>query len=224
LFAGIPADRRAAATAEVKKLQRLYQVTPSDEAMKVLLDNGFSAALELTAMSYDTFLARYGPAFPSTEQAAHTYRKAQQVAAVTNVVLGGAKQLAAAPAFPFLSPAPSLDGSSVQGVLPTLDASAGSDLIKQFPTLESLFGSPDFCECPHCRSVLSPAAYLVDLLKFLDPDPTQWAGQLSQWQNQHGGAAYPYPDMASWNAAGNPAPVTPYEALRARRPDLPSCC
>jgi len=31
-----------------------------------------------------------------------------------------------------------------------------------------LFGSMDFCACDECRSILSPAAYLVDLLNFLD--------------------------------------------------------
>ena len=36
------------------------------------------------------------------------------------------------------------------------------------PTLESLLGSTDYCACEHCRSVLSPAAYLVDLLEFAD--------------------------------------------------------
>ena len=36
------------------------------------------------------------------------------------------------------------------------------------PDWDALFGSLDFCECEHCRSVLSPAAYLVDLLLFLD--------------------------------------------------------
>src|SRR5207247_2190386 len=29
----------------------------------------------------------------------------------------------------------------------------------------------DFCACEECRSVLSPAAYLVDLLHFLDREP-----------------------------------------------------
>ena len=40
-----------------------------------------------------------------------------------------------------------------------------------YPTLERLFGSMDFCSCDHCRSVLSPAAYLVDLLHFIDQVP-----------------------------------------------------
>ena len=37
-----------------------------------------------------------------------------------------------------------------------------------FPTLEDLFGSLDYCDCQDCGSILSPAAYLVDLLNYLD--------------------------------------------------------
>ena len=35
------------------------------------------------------------------------------------------------------------------------------------PSLRALFGPLDACECGHCRSLLSPAAYLVELLNFL---------------------------------------------------------
>ncbi len=34
-------------------------------------------------------------------------------------------------------------------------------------TLEALFGSGDYCECDDCQSVLSPAAYFVDLMRFV---------------------------------------------------------
>ena len=45
------------------------------------------------------------------------------------------------------------------------------DVISQNrPDYSSLFGSAEFCDCPQCRSVHSPAAYLVDLLQFLGPD------------------------------------------------------
>lgn len=37
------------------------------------------------------------------------------------------------------------------------------------PDYASLFGSVELCDCEHCRSIYSPAAYLVDLLQFLDP-------------------------------------------------------
>jgi hypothetical protein len=42
------------------------------------------------------------------------------------------------------------------------------DAIVAPPTMENLFGNIDYCACSHCKSVLSPAAYLVDLLQFLD--------------------------------------------------------
>lgn len=44
----------------------------------------------------------------------------------------------------------------------------------KFPDWADLFLTPDLCTCKDCRSVLSPAAYFVDLLHFLDPDV--WTG------------------------------------------------
>lgn len=38
----------------------------------------------------------------------------------------------------------------------------------QIPDFATLFGNQNYCSCKHCRSVLSPAAYLVDLLQFLE--------------------------------------------------------
>lgn len=57
-------------------------------------------------------------------------------------------------------------------------------------SLEDLFGSLDYCECNHCESLYSPAAYLVDLLNFLQ--------------------------TAKLNKDG----VSPYGVLLTRRPDL----
>ena len=57
-------------------------------------------------------------------------------------------------------------------------------VIKQFPTMEFLFGSLDFCECEHCHSVLSPAAYLVDLFQFLNPDDKVWKPTLTKWEKR----------------------------------------
>ena len=44
-----------------------------------------------------------------------------------------------------------------------------------YPTLEDLFGSLDYCNCSDCGSILSPAAYLVDLLNYID-QPAPAAG------------------------------------------------
>ena len=59
------------------------------------------------------------------------------------------------------------------GVIPNLVYS--EEEIEEFkaeiPDIESLFGSLDFCDCPHGDSLYSPAAYLVDLLRFLKTKP-----------------------------------------------------
>lgn len=39
--------------------------------------------------------------------------------------------------------------------------------IDHFPTLRGLFGDQDSCSCDDCSSVLSPAAYFVDLLQYI---------------------------------------------------------
>src|ERR1044072_1667724 len=41
---------------------------------------------------------------------------------------------------------------------------------KNRPDYAALFGSVELCECQHCRSIYSPAAYFVDLLQFIGPD------------------------------------------------------
>ena len=69
--------------------------------------------------------------------------------------------------------APSI-GGNLPAVQLAAPASESSNPIIAYPTLEGLFGSLDFCTCRECRSILSPAAYLVDLLHYLDQlSPTQ---------------------------------------------------
>jgi hypothetical protein len=209
LFAGMGDDQVTKTTAQVKTLARLYQVTPDDESMQAMLAAGFGSALDVTAVSYETFLDTKAHLFAGPQVADRIYRKAQQVTTVVYSFLGVVQQAGAEVVLPVASP-------PVEAV-----AAAKSELIKQYPTLETLFGSMDFCECDHCRSILGPAAYLVNLLRFLDPAPEAWAKRLADWKTAHGGAPYPYADIPAWKADGEPAPMTPYEVLTQRRPDLP---
>jgi hypothetical protein len=61
--------------------------------------------------------------------------------------------------------------------------------------------------------VLSPAAYLVDLLQLLDPDELVWKSFLDDWKQKHDGKAYDGPEYKF---------KKPYVALIERRPDLPN--
>ena len=45
--------------------------------------------------------------------------------------------------------------------------------LKEIPGFADFFGNQDFCNCKHCQSILSPAAYFVDLMWFVDEQVTQ---------------------------------------------------
>ena len=206
LFPASTSDKDVADTvAAVKHVQRLYQITPSDEAMIAAANAGITSARQVAEMPRQAFLDRYAGVFGSSDTAELVYRKAQQVAAVTTEVAASAGLLASAP-----------EVYALTGGSP--DA-AKTELIKHFPALESLFGSVDYCACDHCRSVLGPAAYLVDVLRFLDPDDAAWIPFLSGWFASHG-EEY----LKDWTDGGTrtAAQRRPLDALMERRPDLPN--
>jgi hypothetical protein len=198
IFKGMaPADAQSASDA-LKDLHRLHQITPSDGALSVLSKLGFKSAHDVTAFSLDGFLTHYGDLFTSRDEARLVYRKSQQVSDVTYTFYAAARHIDTSPAVPVLSP-PAAVRQQAQNAL-----------IKHYPTLESLFGSLDYCQCEECRSVLGPAAYLVDLLQFLDPDPLVWDAFLRNWERNHNGESY----TTTYSR--------PYDALIERRPDLPN--
>ena len=200
LPASVPAPD-APTIAAVKTVHRLYQITPSNESLQSALKLGFTSARDIMAYTPEKFLTRFGSSFPSLDEANLVYKKAQQVAAVTLNLFAAAKQLDIQP------PVFAMTSSAADRT------NAKNAIAQQFPSMTSLFGSLDFCECEDCRSVLSPAAYLVDILHFLDPDPTDWQATIAVWQSDHNGQTYPFMIQN--------APGTPFQALTLRRPDLP---
>jgi hypothetical protein len=164
----------------LKRLERVYQLSPSDKTMSVLLDNQLDSAFTITNnFSEQTFVQKFSTAMGSQEEARFTYAKSSMVAsAVMNIVM----------AYGTYRRNPSVYAINAGNPLHQ-DVPGAGDIIAN-PTLEELFGEMDYCECKHCRSVLSPAAYLVDLLKFIDKKE---------------------------NLAGK---QNPYDILIRRRPDL----
>lgn len=201
-----------------KKLQRLYQISPSDEALQVLLDMGIESAQDVLKYDpeqfdpkYIEFLKRRYPAYPKDYywHPRLIRRKSEQVSAVTHSFFGAAKQLDSAPqAYVFSAPQEERDS--------TLD-----ELNTKYPTMRSLFGALDYCDCEHCRSVTSPAAYFVDLLQFLDVNSNVWRDRMEDWKKEHRNVEY----MPDWeaNPDGSHRVVEsrkPIDALLERRPDL----
>ena len=136
------------------QLERLYQITPSDASMKVLSQVGLDSALAVARYGETEFLAQFGDQFPSTREAMLVHRKSQQVhAMVLNTTVDYLRQRGGPRVYALGGP---------QSEQPLAEGTPGK------ATLETLFGNLDFCGCEHCKSVLSPAAYFVDLLEMLD--------------------------------------------------------
>ena len=197
------------AAQQMKTLQRVYQITPNNEAIPVLMNLEMISAYDVMAYSETAFEQRFSSKYsemykisPKKDLAKQIYRKSKQVSSVSYNLFAITKKLDSEPPIAGLSAPVAVRDS------------AKNELIKHYPTLESLFGSMDFCECEHCQSVLSPAAYLVDLLQFIDIESGVWGNFLAHWKTTHGNRDYPHQD-------NNGNPMTPYDVLIERRPDLP---
>ncbi|HEY9431906.1 MAG TPA: neuraminidase-like domain-containing protein [Blastocatellia bacterium] len=155
---------------QVKRLQRVYQITPSDQAMKGLMKHGLDAAFHITRHEKNAFVETYQEDLGGPEIAARTYDKSVQIYnAVLNVTMSyltakNGIQIGA----PALKAAENGSENAGQIITPVPKPPSNTSDVIAYGTLENLFGSMDFCACDHCRSILSPAAYLVDLLQFVD--------------------------------------------------------
>lgn len=144
-------------------VQRIHNITPrfaQSAATRVLLTAGITSAQEISLLDAATFIDQYGPRLerasrePGATLAGQIYANAVTKASAAELLLSSY-----APAFHAIQ----------ANVLTTPLAGLGDD--PRLPTLEDLFGSLDYCACEACQSLLSPAAYLVDLLRFLKTKP-----------------------------------------------------
>jgi len=195
LFKDMPQAVAESLNDQIKVHRRLYQITPDDASMNILYEIGIQSADDIIKYERAEFLKYFGDKFQSLDIANLLYSKAEQVSTVTYNFYGISQQVSNTTSFGAWA-SPSTEKEVIQ-----------NKLIKAFPTLENLFGSLDYCECEHCRSVLSPAAYLVDLLQFLDADEKVWKNFKEHWDKTHDEAF----DLRYKN---------PYEVLVERRPDI----
>jgi hypothetical protein len=142
----------AASQASAKKLERLYQLSPSNDAMSALSSLPLGSAYDITRYSREEFVSQYGKSFPDAGDADSIYTKAHEI---HSTVLNMATNYIGYRTTP-----------NIYGVTGKTEKTM-ADVIA-YPTLEELFGNMDYCSCDECKSVLGAAAYLVDLLQFID--------------------------------------------------------
>ena len=161
---------------QISRLQRVYQLAPHTQALTALLEHGLDSAYAITVLAKDTFVRTMSDALGGEDVAALTYTRAQAVySSVLHVAMSylGARRM------------PALGSAELGGHL--IDPLAELDTQGEGPgqgtaafaqaTLEDLFGNQDYCACDDCQSIISPAAYLVDLLHYIDNDHCTPPGQ-----------------------------------------------
>jgi len=137
---------------QLRAMQRVYRIAPRQRAMKTLLADGLDSAYRISRVGKNVFMDRYVPLLGASE-ARCAYERAHQVHAMGLLLLAKAGLIA-----------PSV-GAAVYKDETTTD-------IPEIPEWQTLFqNSLKLCACRHCRSLLSPAAYLVDVLHFLSERP-----------------------------------------------------
>lgn len=133
---------------ELKAAQRAFKLAPTFEATDTLLADGVHSAQQAYRMGESEFVRRYADRPGFTEDSARlAWSRAADTHAAVLTVIADLKALEAQDSF-----------------LPFQNQGAA---VSHFPNWNNLFSTGDFCECEHCRSVLSPAAYFADLLMFL---------------------------------------------------------
>jgi hypothetical protein len=164
-WAGIPTTARPAVMQEMRSQQRLIALADDTAVRLTLKQTGHDSAIAVASKTEEEFIRASGL---DAGQARLTYARAQETAlsvashygAVRDLLKDGFKNLA------------------VSNVSPLVDD------LRQIDGLNDLFGPQDFCDCDECHSVLSPAAYFVDLMHFVESNVSRRAF-IDTSQTQH---------------------------------------
>lgn len=146
-------DDHAQVVSDLKKLQRVYKLTPRFDHVKAMLAAGHNSAHSVYAAGPEQFAAQMTSEGVTASDAKAIFGQAQQVHATALTLMTNFHS-----AFTAATPA-----AVAQPVL----SAAATTTLASFPTIQSLFGPISYCVCEDCRAAHGPAAYLVDILQFL---------------------------------------------------------
>ena len=149
-FGDLSDDERSAVTENLKAYQRARALTGDLSDAQAVLAAGYDSASSVVAEPLDAFVERTG--LPASSAAAYYQEARSAVEAVAGTV--GAVLEAAGTGF----------GSLAVGNL----APSTREFFRRIDGYDDLFSEHDYCRCEECASLLSPAAYFVDLMRFVE--------------------------------------------------------
>jgi peptidoglycan hydrolase-like protein with peptidoglycan-binding domain len=167
LLAEVDVETRPKVIETLKRSQRLYRVSTGAASFDWLLENHYNSAFDIAETPMQTFAAHARQGLDET-QAMMMYSRS---VALSNASLAAHAHLYDAK-YGVYPAALALGADRVEA-----GAAIDQTIAKYLPSWSELFEKVSWCDCPDCRSVYSPAAYLVDLLNFLDKSTKNAQGQ-----------------------------------------------
>ena len=163
-FAGISREDQAAVVANVRSFQRVVRVAPNPDVAQTVLGLGITSATQIASVGQQQFVVQATAAGLAEPDAIQVYQAAAQTYA------------SAVSLYMEMNNGPVGLWPKAMGDVPYRDKIT-QDAIKRDQSLATLFGSQDYCATDDCTSVLSPAAYLCDLLMWLRNHKNQQGGK-----------------------------------------------
>jgi hypothetical protein len=171
----------AALVPQLKQLQRVYRLTNDFAAAQALIANGYDSAVKISQVEEGAFIASQEQFVGGLTAARNIHRTASYYTSeVLNNVVRFHQNLTEVGGLTAVTGAPNL---TVAGALVKVDPTEGfiqnlggiANPVppdpRKLPNWTTLFGNLNSCACKCCQTVLSPGAYLVDILEFASAGP-----------------------------------------------------
>jgi len=149
-FNGFSADEKTMILSNAKAQQRVYSFTQDVSDTQKIMKAGFHSSFHVTSVTLDDFVKK-----TKLDKAIATkyFENAHMAIIRTTSIMGSILDILTG----------SFDWTRVGNTGPSI-----KDYLRDIPGYQDLFGDLAFCDCQHCQSIYSPAAYFVDLMQFVD--------------------------------------------------------
>lgn len=149
-YAGIDKDIQPLVKQQMMAYQRVMVVASDIKTSELLLNTGYDSAHAIAADSINMIASKTGLSLKNANNIKHKSQDVKMRSVIKQRLW--------------------LDASSMNRT--SFDAVPSSEridyLIKNNDELKNIIGAGSYCSCKHCASILSPAAYFVDLMAFIE--------------------------------------------------------
>jgi hypothetical protein len=149
-FQGFKPEEAKMVLGTIKSQQRIFSFTNDIADTQKLLKAGYHSSFQVTSVTFEEFLKTSKLDIKIAEK---YYENAHQAIIRSTGVMGSILDILTG-SFNWTAV-----GNTSSGVL---------DYLRDIPGYQDLFGELAFCDCEHCQSIYSPAAYFVDLMQFVE--------------------------------------------------------